>query len=806
MRTYEIKGKYNNIHMNIIIPLGGKGERFFKAGYTVPKPLIPVLEKPMIFHVLDHLSISSEDSVYIFYHISLDEYGFVSIILEKYPAIQCIPIPYQTSGAVETLFLGLDKIDSAHKKCVLLDCDTFYTQDILSMVRESSKSMVFYVNREGEKPIYSYIEIDSENRIQKIREKQKISSCANTGCYVFSDIGELKHYCKYVLDNNITFKGEPYTSCVIKEMIQEDGIFIGCELNSAQVFSLGTPEEVETFLKNTYVFLFDLDGTLVNTDMVYYHVWKQILKKYNIDLTEDIFQKYIHGNSDEIVIKALIPMASDDISCWKDRLFIENISDVLMIDGALEFMKKLVDAGHKCAIVTNCNRKVAEKIIGHFHFDRVIDFIIIGSECLKPKPYPDPYLSAMSLYNISSNRAIIFEDSKSGLLSARTANPLCIVGITTNYSKNELLVNGADIVCDDYLNIDPRILFYKENIDMNIENYIRSSLSKVIKVKSIEVDDVKLKGGYISDVLSLRITNELGEVIECVLKLENTHETPLSVMATALGLYDRENYFYDTISKYVPVNIPNFYGLIKDEQFRTIGILMENLYKTGQFEINIDLNTVDIDIPLKVIDSISKLHIQFWNKKLENFSQLKKHNDPLFNPAWKDFIHGHWSDFKEKWKYVISSFDKGDSIVARFGEIQESLSNGHMTFIHGDVKSPNIFYDKANGFDPYFIDWQYICIGKGVQDIVFFLIESFTIENIRLYYPIFIQYYYVKLVQGGIVGYSYEEYKKDVKDAICYFPFFVAVWFGTTPEDSLIDKNFPFFFIQKLFYLLDIEM
>lgn len=94
MRTYEIKGKYNNIHMNIIIPLGGKGERFFKAGYTVPKPLIPVLEKPMIFHVLDHLSISSEDSVYIFYHISLDEYGFVSIILEKYPAIQCIPIPY----------------------------------------------------------------------------------------------------------------------------------------------------------------------------------------------------------------------------------------------------------------------------------------------------------------------------------------------------------------------------------------------------------------------------------------------------------------------------------------------------------------------------------------------------------------------------------------------------------------------------------------------------------------------------------------------------------------------------------------
>lgn len=735
----------------------------------------------------------------------MDEYGFVSIISEKYPTIQCIPIPYQTSGAVETIFFGLEKIDSAHKKCVLLDCDTFYTQDILSMVRESSNNMVFYVNREGEKPIYSYIELDSENRIQKIKEKQKISSCANTGCYVFSDIGELKHYCKYVLDNNITFKGEPYTSCVIKEMIQENFIFIGCELKSTQVFSLGTPEEVETFLQNTYVFLFDLDGTLMNTDMVYYNIWKQILKKYNIDLTEDIFQKYIHGNSDETVIKGLIPMASDDISEWKDRLFIENILDVLMIDGAFDFMKKLVELGHKCAIVSNCNRKVAEKIVEHFHFDKFIDFIIVGAECSKPKPYPEPYLSAMNRYNILPNRAIIFEDSKSGLLSARTANPLCIVGITTNYSKKELLVNGADIVYNDYLNIDIQsLVLCKSNIEINIENHIRTSLCKVIKVNSIEIDKLKLKGGYISDVLSLRITSDLGEVMECVLKLENTHETPLSVMATALGLYDRENYFYDTISKYVPVNIPHFYGLIKDDQFRTIGILMENLYKTGKFEINIDLNTVDIDISLKVIDSISKLHISFWNKPLENFPQLKKHNDSLFNPAWKDFINEHWNEFKEKWKHVISSFDKGDNIVARFGEIQESLSNGHLTLIHGDVKSPNIFYDRLNGYEPYFIDWQYICIGKGVQDIVFFLIESFTIENIRLYYPIFIEYYYVKLVQGGVVKYSYEEYKKDVKDAICYFPFFVAIWFGTTPEDSLIDKNFPFFFIQKLFYLLEI--
>ena len=186
----------------------------------------------------------------------------------------------------------------------------------------------------------------------------------------------------------------------------------------------------------------------------------------------------------------------------------------------------------------------------------------------------------------------------------------------------------------------------------------------------------------------------------------------------------------------------------------------------------------------------------------KNFPQLKKHNDGLFRPSWKEFIDSKWLEFKSKWENVISSFINGDKIVADFENIQQALSHGYLTLIHGDIKSPNIFYDIDNGYEPYFIDWQYISIGKGVQDIVFFIIESFTIENIPLYFPIFIKYYFIKLKQAGI-QYSYDVYVRDIKNAIGYFPFFVAVWFGTTPEDSLIDKNFPFFFIQKLFYLID---
>jgi len=52
--------------MNIIIPLGGKGERFAKNGYTKPKPLISILDKCMIDHVLDNLNVHEDDKIFIF--------------------------------------------------------------------------------------------------------------------------------------------------------------------------------------------------------------------------------------------------------------------------------------------------------------------------------------------------------------------------------------------------------------------------------------------------------------------------------------------------------------------------------------------------------------------------------------------------------------------------------------------------------------------------------------------------------------------------------------------------------------------
>jgi hypothetical protein len=276
-------------------------------------------------------------------------------------------------------------------------------------------------------------------------------------------------------------------------------------------------------------------------------------------------------------------------------------------------------------------------------------------------------------------------------------------------------------------------------------------------------------------------------------------------MARKLKLYEREYYFYTNISNQINIKIPKFYGLVKDN-FENVGIILENLIDK-KYKINLNLNLESIDITLKIVSRMAKMHSKFWSKDLKKmFPELKKTNDDIFCPFFSDFINERYELFKSKWFKILNKTqtDKCDEIYSSYSTIQQHFSIGNnLTFIHGDIKSPNIFYDVGSDFEPYFIDWQHCAIGKGVQDLVFFIIESFDITNIKIMFHLTKYYYYKKLIEYGVSDYSFKEYENDLHNAICYTPFFTSVWFGTIPQDELIDKNFPYFLISKMFYLLE---
>ena len=585
-------------------------------------------------------------------------------------------------------------------------------------------------------------------------------------------------------------------------MIKQNECFQGIELDDKLVFSLGTPEAVENYLNNVYICMFDLDGTLILTDELYKNVWNEILQKYNLCLNDEIFTNIIQGNSDTYVLNCLFPnknITLDELSDLKDRLFLQNIKKINVIEGVYSFLSQLRKKGYKICIVTNCNKKSAEEIIKYYKIDN--DFMITSNDCKNNKPNKDPYYNALNKYNYKGNKIAIFEDSKSGLLSAKLNSPQILIGIETIYSSKELYSIGATDSIKNYTNIVFEDLLIQNNLIDNLKQMIGNCLD--IPINDIIINNEYLKGGFIADVIKIDcIINNKNESL--IIKIENSNENNLSMMAKKLDLYEREYYFYKNISQDVNINFPKFYKLLKDDNLINKGLILENMFDRG-YKINLNLNKENMDVSLKIVDKMAKLHSKFWNKNLKQiYPFLKDSKSECFYPFKYDFITEKSNKFMKKWNHCLSEKQQKIccNIISEFKVIQDEMNYQNLTLIHGDIKSPNIFYDVENNYEPYFLDWQHCAIGKGTQDLIFFIIESYDISNIIEVYNLFKYYYFIKLKEYGI-NYNWDLYNKDVYNSLCYVPFFTAIWFGTLDEDELIDKNFPYFFINKLFYLLE---
>lgn len=254
--------------INLLIPINGLGNRFREENYLLPKPLINVLGKPMIFWLLDNLNLSKIDKIIIPYTNTLDNFNFQAQLTERYK-IEFIffPLSHQTRGAAETVQTALENIkeDELEKELMIMDCDTFYKDDIVSKYQDSTiKNSIFYFEDNQSDPIYSYICLDGA-LVTGIEEKQKISNYANCGVYCFESGILAKKYCDELVSHDLVQKNELYISGLYKLLLRDQ---IAVEAIQIKEFHcLGTPLQLKIFCENNKShserFCFDLDGTLV---------------------------------------------------------------------------------------------------------------------------------------------------------------------------------------------------------------------------------------------------------------------------------------------------------------------------------------------------------------------------------------------------------------------------------------------------------------------------------------------------------------------------------------------------------------
>jgi capsule biosynthesis phosphatase len=253
--------------MNVIIPIGGIGKRFKDDGFDLPKPLISVLGKPMIYKVIENLDLSKEDTIHIIYNPELKNYRFESFLAKEFPKFNFnfMCLSGLTKGASETILFGLENMEEKYldSEFLIMDCDTFYSDNIIKKYKESTnKNNIFYFIDKENNPIFSYIKFNKNSIVTEIKEKNKISDFANTGAYGFSNGHILKKYCEKIIGED----KELYVSLVYQKMIEE---FIQIDSTLVEKFNcVGTPLQLKVYCENEYKYeksriCFDLDNTLV---------------------------------------------------------------------------------------------------------------------------------------------------------------------------------------------------------------------------------------------------------------------------------------------------------------------------------------------------------------------------------------------------------------------------------------------------------------------------------------------------------------------------------------------------------------
>lgn len=203
--------------------------------------------------------------------------------------------------------------------------------------------------------------------------------------------------------------------------------------------------------------LFDVDGTLCDSDPLHYFAFRVMLQEIGfnggVPITDDFFIKNIAGKHNSDIARSLFPddhERGEKFLDDKEAMFRRLVQDqVTPLSGLLKLRKWIEERGLKRAAVTNAPRLNAELMISKLGLSDFFDAVIIGSECQRAKPSPDPYLKALEALKVSKDHAFIFEDSVSGI-TAGVAAGMPVVGITTRNPENILTEAQPTFLIKDY--------------------------------------------------------------------------------------------------------------------------------------------------------------------------------------------------------------------------------------------------------------------------------------------------------------------------------------------------------------------
>lgn len=205
--------------MNIIIPMAGMGTRMRPHTLTVPKPLIPVAGKPIVYRLVEDIAKVCNEAIEEIAFIIHPSFGkeIENTLIEmaqKLGAKGCIYYQYEALGTAHAVHCAAE---SLRGNVVVAFADTLF---IANFNLDTSKDGIIWVQQVADPSAFGVVKLNNHGSITDFVEKPKdfVSDLAIIGIYYFKHGENLRSELQYLLDNNIHVSGEYQLTTALENM------------------------------------------------------------------------------------------------------------------------------------------------------------------------------------------------------------------------------------------------------------------------------------------------------------------------------------------------------------------------------------------------------------------------------------------------------------------------------------------------------------------------------------------------------------------------------------------------------------
>jgi beta-phosphoglucomutase len=208
--------------------------------------------------------------------------------------------------------------------------------------------------------------------------------------------------------------------------------------------------------------LFDMDGVIL--DSMPYHVmaWQKALSEQGFSVSAELL--YLHEGAIEPDTAAAIFQDNDcfitaerfhEILERQMEIFVTRYQSMIKpFPEVPQILKQLCDAGCQLALVTSSHVEILKKVLPS-EIKSYMDHIVTGDQVNRRKPFPDPFLAALSALGQGPETCLVVENAPAGIMAAKAADLHC-VALTTTLSAEHL--SEADAILSSHAELIDCIL------------------------------------------------------------------------------------------------------------------------------------------------------------------------------------------------------------------------------------------------------------------------------------------------------------------------------------------------------------